>query len=255
MKKTIISGLSLALVLLASAGTASAQDDDMLVIPVEIYACKYNDGKGPTDLDAVVDKWNAWADKQKEQSYAAWTLTPFYFGQEQDFDVIWLGAGKDGAALGRAQDNYLANDEGLVEAFTGVISCRAHTSMASINHKAPPKGATPKDSFMTFSDCSYKDGASFRGLNTAMDEWEGHLKAAGSKAGIWHWYPWNGGGDEDFDFKWIEAHASLADMGGDFDDYGNGRGFETAGKLFGHMIDCDSNRVYVAKSRRHVQLR
>ena len=127
--------------------------------------------------------------------------------------------------------------------------------MASVNFKAPPRGATPKDSVLTFSDCSYRKGSSFAGLGAAAAEWGQYMTDAGSKAGIWHWYPVYGGGDEDFDFKWIEAHASLADMGKDFDDYGNGRGFETAGKLFSHMIDCDSSRVYAAKSRRYVQLR
>lgn len=255
MKKTIVSALTFLLVALAGSGSAVAQDDDMLVIPVELYACIYNHQKGPADLDNVVDKWNAWADKQKEQGYAAWTLTPFYYGQEQEFEVIWLGAGKDAVALGKAQDDYLANDEGLVEAFADVLTCSAHASMASINHKAPPKEATPKDSFLTFSDCTYKEGASFRTLGVAMSEWADHLTKGGSKAGIWHWYPVNGGGDEDFSFKWIESHDSLAAMGGDFEMYGNGRGFETYGRLLGHMIECDSSRVYMAKSRRFVQLR
>ena len=112
MKKTIVSTMSFLLVTFTGLGTASAADHDMVVIPVELYACKYNEGKGPADLDAATDKWNAWADKQKEQDYAAWTLTKWYYGTEQDFDVLWLGAGKDGAALGRAQGEYLANDAG-----------------------------------------------------------------------------------------------------------------------------------------------
>ena len=32
--------------------------------------------------------------------YAAWTLTKSYYGPEQEFDVIWLGAWTDGNAMG-----------------------------------------------------------------------------------------------------------------------------------------------------------
>jgi hypothetical protein len=47
----------------------------------------------------------------------------------------------------------------------------------------------------------------------------------------------------------------MADLGADYERYGNGRGFETRGRLLGHLIDCDSSRAYLAQSRRFVQLR
>ena len=34
-----------------------------------------------------------------------------------------------------------------------------------------------------------------------------------------------------------------------------GSGIAVSGRLFGHLLDCGSNRAYLAKSRRHVQLR
>jgi len=255
MKKTLISGFITALVFFAGVSTVSAQDDDMLVIPVELFTCSYNEGKGASDLDKVIDNWNAWADKEKLDDYAAWTLTPYYFGAEQEFDVIWLGAGKDAVALGKGQDSYLRNDEGLDAQFSEVISCDAHVNFASISFKAPPKGATPKNSVLTFSDCSYKEGATFAALGAAMGEWSQHLSDAGSKAGVWHWYPAYGGGGEEFSFKWLEAHENFAALGADYESYGNGRGFETYGRLFGHLLSCDSTRAYVAQSRRFVQLR
>ena len=227
----------------------------MLVIPVELFACTYNEGKGADDLDKATASWNAWADKQKLDDYAAWTLTPFYYGAEQTFDVIWLGAGKDAVALGKAQDDYMVEDAGLHAQFAEALTCQTHANMASINFKAPPKGETPENSILTFSDCSYKEGATFDALGQAMAEWAQHLSDEGSKAGVWHWYPVYGGGGEEFDFKWIEAHENLAALGGDFEDYGNGRGFETYRKLLSHLISCDSSRAYVTESRRYVQLR
>lgn len=255
MKKTIISSFMAGLIFFIGFGAASAQDDGMKVIPVELYACSYNENKGAADLDKVVDKWNAWADKHGIDDYAAWTLTPYYFGTEQDFDVIWLGAGTDAVALGKAQDTYLNKNEGMEAEFNQVFSCDAHSNFASLNFKAPPKGATPANSILTFSDCKYKEGSSFSALTAAMGEWSKHMADAGSKAGVWHWYPVYGGGGEEFSFKWIESHENLTNLGVDYESYGNGGGYMASGRLFGHLLDCDSTRAYIAQSRRFVQLR
>jgi hypothetical protein len=241
--------------LLTGPVTVSAQDGAIKVIPVELFTCNYNEGKGPSDLDAAVDKWNAWADKAELDDYAAWTLTPYYFGAEQEFDVIWLGAGKDGAALGRAQDEYMAENAGIHEAFSAALTCDAHAHFASIRYKAGPKGKTPDNSILTFSDCKYKEGATFSVLSAAMDDWSRHQTDAGSTSTIFQWYPVYGGGGEDFSFKWIEAYKNLAELGADFDRYGNGGGYKTRNRLLHHLIDCDSARAYVAKNRRYVELR
>jgi hypothetical protein len=255
MKKVLISGFVIGFVFLAGSGTVSAQDDAMRIIPVELFACTYNDGKGSKDLDKVVDKWNAWADKNGVDDYAAWTLTPYYFGPEQEFDVIWLGAAKDAIALGKIQDAYLAENAGLHDAFSEVLTCDAHANFASLNFKAAPKGATPDNSVLTFSDCTYEEGATFSALKAAMGEWSQHQNDAGSTAAIFHWYPAYGGGGEDFSFKQITAYKNLAELGADYERYGNGGGFVTRGRLMGHLVDCDSNRAYLAQNRRFVQLR
>lgn len=256
MTKTLVSSLLTCLLLLAGSSTALAEDEaSFKVVPVELFTCTYNDGKGPADLDKAVDNWNAWADKNGWDSYAAWTLTPYYFGPDQDFDVIWLGAGKDAVALGQAQDAYLGEDAGLHAGFSEVVSCDAHVNYASLQFKAPPEGATPGDSVLTFSDCNFKEGAKFEALSAAMEKWSMHLAEGGSSAAIWHWYPAYGGGGEEFDFKWLEAFSNFTELGGDFERYGNGGGYKVAGELFGELIDCDSTRAYVAKNRRSAQLR
>lgn len=251
----LISSFMAGLLLVVGSGAVLAEDDGMLVIPVELFACTYNDGMGSEDLDKVIAKWNAWADKSGIDDYSAWTLTPYYYGPEQEFDVIWLGAGKDAVALGRAQDAYLATNDGLVAAFDEVLSCDAHANMASINFKAPPEGATPANSVLTFSDCSYEDDATFDALGEAMGKWSQHMSDGGSNAGVWHWYPVYGGGGEEFDFKWIEAFENFADLGADYESFGNARGFETYREVLSDLVSCDSSRAYLAQSRRFVQLR
>jgi len=255
MKKSLVPGFITGLLFLAGSGVALAQDNASKIIPIELFTCKFNDNKGSGDLDKVIDKWNAWADKNSIDDYAAWTLTPFYFGPDQEFDVIWLGAGKDAIALGKAQDTYMAENVGLHAAFNEVLTCDAHANYASFNFKAPPKGATPGNSILTFSDCEYKEGASFSALASAMGDWSKHLGDEGSTAGIWHWYPAYGGGSEEYSFKWLEGFKNMAELGADYERLGNGGGVATRSRLFNHLIDCDSSRAYVAKSRRFVQLR
>jgi len=43
-----------AVVLAAGTGIAWAEEDGAKVIPVEMYACKYNDGMGPEALQLMV---------------------------------------------------------------------------------------------------------------------------------------------------------------------------------------------------------
>ena len=77
MNKRIMKCLLTALVLAAGTGIAWAEEEGEKVVPVELYACKYNDTMGPADLEKVIGKWTSWADEQGMENYAAWTLTPW----------------------------------------------------------------------------------------------------------------------------------------------------------------------------------
>lgn len=255
MKKFLVTISAASLLMIIGMGSSVAQDDGMLVIPVELFACSYNDRKDSDDLDDVVDKWNAHLDKNGTDSYAAWTLTPDYYGPDQEFDVIWMGAAENAIAMGEGHDAWLADNDGIADEFAEVLTCNSHSNFASINHKALPDGSTPGNTVLTFSDCSYKEGATFAAVGAAMAKWSQYLTDAGSTAGIFHWYPVWGGGGEKFTFKWLEAFANHAELGADYERYGNGRGFETRGNLLRHLLSCDSARVYNARSRRSAQLR
>ena len=246
-------------ILAIGSGTAFAEhhEDGFKVIPVDLYTCKYNEKMGPEDLDAYAAKFNAWADAKGLNDVSVWTLTPYYFGagDNSGFDFIWMIAGKTAVALGKTHDTWVAESDGLEVEANEVASCAGHSNFASVNYKATPEGETPADSLITFSDCNYDEGATFEQLGTAMDAWSAYLVENGSEAGIFHWYPQYGGGGEKFDFKWLEVHGNFEAMGGDYELYGNGRGFETYNELVGPLVTCDASRVYQAKSRRFTQLR
>ena len=255
MRKTLLTIMTVSLVTFVGTGPTLAQDDGMLIIPVELYTCSYNDKKDSGDLDKVIEKWNAFMDKNGNDSYAAWTLTPDYYGPKQEFDVIWMGAAKNAIAMGEGHDAWIADNDGIAEGFADVMDCDSHSNFASVNYKALPGGGATDTAVLTFSDCSYKEGATFEAVGAAMAEWSEYLTDAGSKAGIFHWYPVWGGGGEEFSLKWLEGFANHAELGADYERLGNGRGFVTQNRLFGHLLSCDSARVYNAQSRRAAQLR
>lgn len=249
--KNLVSPVTIAaaLVLLSSSGNVLAQeesDEGSTIFPVEIYTCSYHDGKGATDLDQWVSKWNAWMDANPE-SYSAWTLIPFYYGEEQDFDFIWLGVSPDAATLGRGQDKFL-NNPGLGAAFEDFASCGGHSNFAAMNVKEPPDDDA-KSFVLNFSDCKITDGKSFSDVEPALKTWSEYRTGHGSTAGMWVLWPAYGGGGADFDFKFVDSYRNYASLGEDYDQYGK-EGYKKADELFTGLLDCDDARSYVAAERR-----
>lgn len=88
-------------------GSASAQEQEAApATPIELYACNYNDGYGPAHLDVAAANWNAWADEQGFSGYSAWTLVPYYFGPNYNYDFLWLGGSASAKSLGAVQDTW-----------------------------------------------------------------------------------------------------------------------------------------------------
>ena len=248
---TIVSG---ALVLCFGSVFADSheggEEEANVASPMEMYACSYKDGKGPADLDAATKDFNAWADKQGITDYSAWTLVPYYFSDEQDFDVLWFGAADKAAALGRVQDNWIATGTKEAEGFARVMDCGTHAAYAVLTMKKPPaRDGDSGDLVVSFSDCNTADGVTFDDLYMPILEWGKYKEEHGSKAGHWVFFPSFGGGKETFDFKWVTAYENLADLGADWDQM-NESGWQKANELFRGKLNCDSSRTYMATSRR-----
>lgn len=217
--------------------------------PVEMYACQYMDGKGPSDLEAVIKKFNAWADKQDIDDYWAWTMVPYYFGPEQEFDFLWLGASPTAKALGENQEAWLGTGGKVQGEFAEVFSCNQHGNYAVLRMKEPPKREDPSRGVVAFSDCSMTEGTTFDDMYPAIMEWGKYTAEQGSKAGMFVFFPAFGGGGESFDFKWVNSHQDLAELGVDYDNYSE-TGWEKANELFQGKLNCDSSRAYLSTTRR-----
>ncbi|HNP35001.1 MAG TPA: hypothetical protein PKK10_04030 [Woeseiaceae bacterium] len=243
------------LLLAAGPGFAQVSAKGMgKVLPVEIYACSYKDGKGSADLDKVVERWNKYADDRDTNDYAAWLLTPFFFGTEQDFDVLWLGAYKDGHAMGKGLQDWISNGGELNAAFGEVVDCNAHVAYSSAMYKAPPSG-TPASGIITMMNCELNEGHKYADIKAAELKWADHLVKTKSKAAYYHWMPMFGGGDAGFDYKVIFSYSDFGEIGSQFEAIANGGGRELSREIFGDIDECDDARVYVAKSIRAAKIR
>ena len=253
MKRLVTALVSCSLMLSGGAGIADEHEGEAneanVATPVEMFVCKYNEGKGPADLDAAAKNWNAWADKNGVDDYSAWTLVPYYSGPEQDFDVLWLGGSDNARTLGRVQDTWLATGSKEAQGFAEVISCDMHAAYAVLRMKKPPKRDNPSNVVISFSDCNTSEGVTFDDLYVPLTEWGKYKGDNGSTAGMWVFFPSYGGGGEEFDFKWVTAHQNLEDMGADWDQFSQS-GWQKAGELFAGKLQCDSSRTYLATNRR-----
>lgn len=256
MNKKFVSLLIGVLGVVLGSGAAIAQNNDSPVfVPVDLFACSFNEGKGPADLDAAAANWTEYMDETRQKGYAAWTLTKHYFGPDQDFDVIWMGAWKNGKVMGAGVDQYIKSGGEVATGFAEVVSCDTTANFASLRVVAPKSGKTPDDAVILFSDCSLKDGVRDEDVGAAMGKWGEALKGAGIDTGIYLWYPVFGGGDADFDFKMVSTHPNHTAFGEMYEAMGNGGLYRTNEALFGNLMTCDVNRAYNAKSRRKTQLR
>jgi len=259
MNKLIISILSAGAVTLISASCVNAQDEDRMAkfLPTELFACDFRDGKGPGDLDAVVDQWTAYMDEREVDTYQALTLTRHFYTPEQDFDVLWLGASPNGNSFGQGKDDYIATGGAINAAFGSVVDCNAHVGFASRAIKLPSDydAGPPENSVITFNDCTIKEGATYDTVLEGLLAWGKTLGDNGSDAALYQWWPVYGGGDADFDFKILGVYPNYASLGADFERVGNGELWRKRMELVGSQFDCDESRVYDARLRRAAQLR
>lgn len=252
----VISVLTVSILFTTSDAIAQVSEDGMgKVIPVELYACNYNDRQDEDDLNSVISRWNRWMDERNNSDYAAWTLIPYHFGQEQQFDLIWMGAYTDGNAMGAGVDQWFAEGGDINDAFEEVLTCNGHAGLASAMYKSPPDNATPTTGIITMMDCELNEGHRYQDIKKAEMKWAEHMRSSGSTAGTWHWFPIYGGGDAEFDYKVVNAYTNYSELGADWERFSNGGGREASTDIFGDIDDCDDARVYVATSRRAAQLR
>ena len=258
MKKLLKAVAAGAITFLAGVNLGHAQataDGIGKIIPVHLYACDYNDGKDASDMNRVIERWNRFMDEQGVDSYAAWTLVPYHYAGEPSADIMWLGAYSDGNAMGAGTDIWLTEGSDMAEEFAEVATCAAHLGFSSAMYKAPPDGNTPGSGIIDMSNCTMKDGVRYSDVMSAEVKWAEYLNENGSRVATYHFFPMNGGGNQDFDYKIISAYENYTEYGKDWEHSANGGGRAVSMGLFNDLDDCDDSRVYVATSIRSAGIR
>jgi len=251
MKKTLLLTLASASFVIVGSPAAFAQEEDKgpEFSALETFTCNYNDGKGPADLDGAVEKWTAYMDGSGGDKYFAMTVTPQMHGAET-FDVGWLGVAPTGELMGQGRDGYRANGGESGAAFAEVLTCDTHSQFAVMQIKEPPERESPESIVLSFSDCEVEDGRNFDEVFSGMRAFAAFQAENGYSNGTWVLFPAYGSGDEEFDFKVVNAYDNHAGMGRDFDLYGTGGGYVKRREIMGDMLDCDVGRVYDGTVRR-----
>jgi len=243
-------------VLVATLGTVNATaQDGVRFVPVDIFGCNYNEGKGPADLEAAIAIWTKYMDDNDADSYAAWTMTKHYASPDQSFDVAWLGAHKNGTTMGEGADSWLANGAEAGAALGEVLTCDMTGNYASRMFKAPPDGNIPGDGVLVFSNCSLEEGARYEDVVAATNTWVNILAEAGSPAATYHWYPVFGTGEDDIGWKVVTAYPNHTELGKNYERMTNGGMYLKRRELLGDLVDCDIARVYNVKNRRAAAIR
>jgi hypothetical protein len=258
MKKlTGIAALIAATGMLASPGTTAQVSKDGMgkMVPVELYVCEFVEGKGEADLEPVIAQWSEFMDGQKIRDYAAWLLYPYYHGIDQSFDFVWMGAYKDGKAMGRGGHAWVTEGGPVAAAFDEVVHCPVHVGLTSAMYQSPPGNETPGSAILTMSDCTMNEGTRYSDVRAAELKWAAYLQEKGSESGTYHWFPDFGGGDQDFDYKIVNAYEDMQALGESWEMLANGGGRQQSNEIFDDIDECDDARVYVARSIRSAQLR
>ena len=238
---------------LLSVGSVYADSHEMektSFTPVETFTCDYNDGKGPADLDKVIKSWNDMMDKAGQDDYFAALITPVYFGEHM-FDVGWLGAWRNGNAMGSGTDWWLSNGGKVADGFADVLTCKSHTNFASQNiRKAPPNDdESDMDFVLSFRNCSMKEGKEYSEFTAAHKEWSAYADEHGIAEANWVFWPVSGEANNDYDFKFLTGSDDHTAAGANWQLYSEGH-FMKSNELMEDLIDCDISRVYSGRTIR-----
>ena len=247
MRTTVASA---ALFLLVGSGPVIAdnheEDSGDGFIPIEIFACNFEEGMGPDDLNAVTAKWNEWMDGEGATDYFAAHMYP-NFSSDMGFDVAWIGGWRDGNAMGAGADMWMGGGAALREEFASVVDCPTHTLFASMRMKAPAESGEDDNTFaLSFSNCSVKEDKEFEEIAAAQEAWNAYADEHGFVGGTWYFWPvWGEAQDADYDFKVVGSTPNYTTLGANFQLMADGH-WRKSQEIWGDVLDCDSSRIYTS---------
>jgi hypothetical protein len=251
MKKPVWLSVISACATLACIGGVSAQDGEPTGL-VEIFSCSYVGNNDMDDLLGVTARWNAWADQRNLSSYTAVIMSPYFFSNQLELEVGWIGISPSGAAAGASGAQWLGEGQAMQAQFDAVVDCPSHAEYATvpISMPEPAEGDANGPGLLSFSDCAIRENRNGADALAALGEWAEYLGEMGVGSFQAALFPIAGERDDiNYDFKAVQAFQDAEARGRFLDVYTAG-GFLRAQAIFDPVLDCDSPRVYATQNVR-----
>lgn len=152
--------------------------------------------------------------------------------------------------MGRGMDLWVNEGGEMSAEFFQVLDCDTHSNFVATELKTP-EGAPPDSFLLTFSDCTGPDNPEgWDQLFANLGEWSAYLTENGYHQGTWMMFPVYGGGDAEFDFKYLQGFDNHTQLGQDYQRFTDNAAWIKRGELLGGLMDCDESRVYQGTVRR-----
>lgn len=213
------------------------------MLPTELFICNYVNGSGMDDLSDAFDSFNAWADDQGIDDLTIFVLTPGFFSEDVDYDVVGMNIWPDGAAFGSG-NAAISGDPDALASFEDVVECSAHALYALVGVE-PPVEDPQTGGLFEFSNCTMRG-------NRSNDEGIATVAAAAALFDRWnvndaHAALFNLAGlpaDTAYNFKWLTYYPSFESWGALFDGIVGDDAIAEVDATIGPMMQCDSSRIY-----------
>ncbi len=236
---------SVVFLLLFSTNLMFADNHVPNFFPMESYQCKFEEGKGPSDLLRVADSWNKYADKETP-SYAAWLMIPnFITSSDYDVDGVWLGAWptwQDSASTQEKLAGSAGNDQ--LDKFRKVWDCPTHAAYGTLTLRESTTEPSEDPFLVSVSNCTMSEGKGVMDLMGAWSEWNKYLDSLGLSSGAWAMFKGPGNPiNASWDFKLLVG-SSFSDQGTFAEAFVNGGGILRGQNVFEGIVECDIQRQY-----------
>jgi hypothetical protein len=228
--------------LLAASLAAQAQEE-LPVLPTEIYICNFAGTSDMDDMMGAMDEFNAWADAAGIDDLTIFLLTPNYYSDELDYDLVGLNIWPDGAAWGSGSDKIGADPDALAP-FEGIVDCQGHALYALVGVK-PPTTPVADGGLFEFSNCTLegnRDGNEGIGAVAAASQLFSQWNLSDAHAAMFNLAGLSS--DTDYDFKWVTYYPSYGTYGSLFDHIVGENQIDTLNNMLNPIMACDSSRIY-----------
>jgi hypothetical protein len=208
---------------------------------VEAFTCSYNDGKGPAELDAAIEFWNAQIDKIDNDAlngYNAGVLTPLRATLEGDF--IWIGGAGNLNVAAAALSATTNSEEGQATTarFAEVADCDSNQFFSTPVYVGTPPGEDDGEAIVELYGCTLNDGKSLADAEVAEKHLSEVVSATKSGINVFRWTTFLA--NTPYDLAYVAVHDNLEDFGSFNTRMQTSEDGQANDALFAAAMDCES---------------